>query len=74
MQFAKAFAERRTVGQIAAWHDEVIGDRPVESLSDLEGGRLLTFKPIGIDGIQQVDRRLLHDLRQYPDATIEVGF
>ena len=59
---AKPFAQRRAVGQIAAGNDQVVGNGPVEGLGNLEGRRLLSLQPIRIHRIQQVDRRLTHDL------------
>ncbi len=72
-QFAEAFAQRGTVAQVAAGHDQMVGHVPVKRLGNLKGGRLLPFQPVRIHRVQQIDRRFLHDLRQQFEAAVEVG-
>ena len=63
VQFAEALAQGRAVAQIAAGDDEVVGNVPIEGLGNFEGGRLLALEPVGIDRVEQIDGRFLHDLR-----------
>ena len=69
----KAFAQSGTVGEIAAGNDHVIRHLPVELLGNLEGGGLLPFQPVGIDGVEQIDRGTADHFRQHPHAAVEVS-
>ena len=55
LHLQEALAERGAVGEVAAGDDDVLGHLPLELLEDLEGGSLLAFEAIGIDGVEQVD-------------------
>ena len=70
---AKSLAQRRAVGQVAAGHDQVVGHIPIEGFGDFKGRCLLPLQPIGVHGVEQVNRRLVHDLRQHANAAVEIG-
>jgi hypothetical protein len=48
VQLAEALAQRRTVAQVAAGHNQVVGHIPIEGLGNLEGRRLLPLQPVGL--------------------------
>ena len=51
----------------------MLGDLPVELLDDLEGGGLLAFEAVGVDGVEEVDGELRDELGEQADAAVEVG-
>ena len=60
VHLGEAFAERSRVGEVSPGDDDVLGNLPVHLLDHLEGGRLLAFEPVRVDGVEQVNRELLH--------------
>ena len=72
MQLAKALAQRRTVPQIPARNNQVVRHIPVEGLGNLKGRRLLPLQSVGVDRVEQIDGRFIHNLRQQVETAIEV--
>ena len=73
VHFAESLAERGAVGEVAAGHDQVLGNLPVELLDELKGDGFLAFQAIGIDGVEQVNGEAADDLSEQADAAVEVG-
>jgi hypothetical protein len=67
------FAECGGVSQISAGDDDVVGGLPIELLEEFDGGGLLAFEPVWIDGVEQVDGLATHEFVQDLDASVEVG-
>ena len=73
IHLGEAFAEGGGVGEVAAGNDDVLGNLPVHLLDHLEGGGLLAFEAVGVDGVQEIDGELLDELAENFDAAVEVG-
>ena len=69
----EALAEGGGVGEVAAGDDDVVGHLPVELLEELEGGGLLAFEAVGVDGVEEVDREAADEVGEDADAAVEVG-
>ncbi len=73
VHLGEALAERGAVGEVAAGDDDVLGDLPLELLEEFEGGGLLAFEAVGVDGVEQVDGEAVDEVGEDADAAVEVG-
>ena len=71
--FQQRLADRGTVAEVAAGHDDVVGRLPVELLQQFEGESFLSFEAERVDGVQLVDGGAPHEFLQQAEAAVEVG-
>ena len=72
LHLKKSLTKRGAVGEIASGYDEMVGNMPVKFLGDFEGGRLLSFEAIRVDGVEQVDRCATDNFAKHADTAIEI--
>ncbi len=71
--FVETFSERGAIAHVSAGNDHVIRNAPVALLQEFEGDGLLPFDAKRIDGIGDVNRRLIGKLSNQAHAIVEIS-